>query len=73
MVENASFLKVTSKAGTRTLDYGVDYLLGADHLREQVAIEDAPVAFVGYGVSAPALGYDDYAAAGSLAGKVVCT
>ena len=27
--------------------------------------------FVGYGVSAPAHGYDDYAAAGSLAGKVV--
>ncbi len=71
VVENASFVKVTSRAGTRTLAYGVDYLLSADHLRERVTIDDAPVAFVGYGVSAPALGYDDYAGAGSLAGKVV--
>ena len=71
VVEDASSLKVTSKGGTRTLAYGVDYLLGGDHLREQVAIENAPVAFVGYGVSAPGLGYDDYAAAGSVEGKVV--
>lgn len=71
VVENASSLKVTSKAGTKTLAYGVDYLLAPDHLREKVAIDEAPVAFVGYGVSAPALGYDDYAAAPNLAGKVV--
>jgi len=71
VVENASSLKVTSKAGTKTLAYGVDYLLAPDHLREKVAIDEAPVAFVGYGVSAPALGYDDYAAAPDLKGKVV--
>lgn len=71
VVENASSLKVTSKAGTKTLAYGVDYLLAPDHLREKVAIDEAPVAFVGYGVSAPGLGYDDYAAAPNLAGKVV--
>jgi hypothetical protein len=71
VVENASFLKVTSKGGTRTLAYGVDYMLAADHLRERVTIDNAPVAFVGYGVSAPGLGYDDYAAAGDLKGKVV--
>jgi Zn-dependent M28 family amino/carboxypeptidase len=62
---------VTSRAGAKTLAYGVDYLLGGDHLRERVTIDNAPVAFVGYGVSAPALGYDDYASAGSLEGKVV--
>lgn len=71
VVQSASSMKVTSGAGTRTLGYGVDYLLGGDHLREQVSIDDAPVAFVGYGVSAPALGYDDYASAGSVEGKVV--
>lgn len=71
VVEGDSFLKVTSKAGTKTLAYGVDYLLAPDHLCERVTIDAAPVAFVGYGVSAPALGYDDYAAAGNLAGKVV--
>ncbi len=71
VVEDSSVLTVTSKAGTRTLGYGVDYLLAPDHLREKVAIDEAPVAFVGYGVSAPALGYDDYAAAPDLKGKVV--
>ncbi|MCC7241230.1 MAG: M28 family peptidase, partial [Acidobacteria bacterium] len=71
VVEDASSMKVTSRAGTKTLAYGVDFLLGGDHLREQVTVENAPVAFVGYGVSAPALGYDDYASAGSLEGKVV--
>lgn len=71
VVENASALKIASGTGSRTLQYGVDYLLGADHRREQVAVEDAPVAFVGYGVSAPGLGYDDYAVAGSVEGKVV--
>jgi hypothetical protein len=36
-----------------------------------VRIDEAPVAFVGYGVSAPALGYDDYAAGIDVTGKVV--
>ncbi len=71
VVEAASAMKVSSRAGTTTLKYGVDYLLGGDHLREQVTIDNAPVAFVGYGVSAPGLGYDDYAGAGSVEGKVV--
>lgn len=71
VVEDASSMKVTAPSGAKTLVYGVDYLLGGDHLRERVSIDNAPVAFVGYGVSAPALGYDDYASAGSLEGKVV--
>jgi Zn-dependent M28 family amino/carboxypeptidase len=71
VVEEASALTVTSRAGTKTLAYGVDYLLGADHLREEVSIENAPVVFVGFGVSAPGLGYDDYESGGSVEGKVV--
>ena len=71
VVEDKSSMKVTSRAGTKTLAYGVDYMLGGDQLREQVAIDNAPVAFVGYGVSAPALGYDDYASSVSVEGKVV--
>lgn len=71
VVEDGSAVRVTSRAGAKPLAYGVDYLLGADHLREDVSIENAPVAFIGYGVSAPALGYDDYAGAGSVEGKVV--
>ena len=62
-------MSVRSAGGTKTLVYGKDYLLGADPLREQVSIEDAPVVFVGYGVSAPALGYDDYATGGGREGQ----
>ena len=71
VVESGSSMKVRSAAGTKTLAYGKDYLLGADPLREQVSIEDAPVAFVGYGVSAPTLGYDDYGTGADVNGKVV--
>ncbi len=71
VVEDQSSMNVTSRAGTKALAYGVDYMLGGDQLREQVAIDNAPVAFVGYGVSAPALGYDDYASSVSVEGKVV--
>ena len=58
-------------AKSKTLTYGKDYLLGADLLRSEVSIADAPVVFVGYGVSAPTLGYDDYAAGVDVKGKVV--
>src|SRR5216683_309438 len=46
-----------------------DYLPGADTDRTEVEI-DAPLVFVGYGVRAPELGYDDTAGV-DLAGKVV--
>jgi len=71
VVENASAMTVRSAGRTRTLAYGKDFLLGADPLRAQVSIADTPVAFVGYGVSAPALGYDDYGAGIDVKGKVV--
>ena len=64
-------MKVRAAAGTKTLVYGKDYLLGADPLREQVSVEDAPVVFVGYGVSAATLGYDDYGTGVDVTGKVV--
>lgn len=71
VVEDKSSMIVRSAAGKRTLAYGKDYQLAADPLREQVGIDDAPVVFVGYGVSAPALGYDDYGAGADVTGKVV--
>lgn len=69
--EGKSAMTVRSGAKTKTLTYGKDYMLGADLLRGDVDIANAPVAFVGYGVSAPALGYDDYAAGIDVTGKVV--
>lgn len=71
VVENASAVTMVSASGRQTLRYGVDYLLNADLHRPQMDIDNAPVTFVGYGVSAPGLGYDDYAVAGSVDGKVV--
>ncbi len=71
VVEQGSSLGMRGPSGKTALVYGTDYLLSADPLREQVAIDDAPVVFAGYGVSAPALGYDDYAAGIDVKGKVV--
>ena len=71
VVEAGSSMKVRSTSGTKTLVYAKDYMLSADPLRAEVSIDDAPVAFVGYGVSAPALGYDDYGAGLDVKGKVV--
>ena len=71
VTEGTSSMTVRSGAKTKTLILGKDYLLGADLLRSEVSIADAPVAFVGYGVSAPTLGYDDYAAGVDVKGKVV--
>ena len=47
VVEDASSMSVRSTAGKKTLVYGKDYLLGADALRDDVSIDDAPVVFVG--------------------------
>ncbi|MGE3277944.1 MAG: M28 family metallopeptidase [Vicinamibacterales bacterium] len=71
VVQDESSMTVTTPSGRRRLTYGEDYLLSPDHRREATAVEDAPVVFVGYGVSAPGLGYDDYAAGVDVQGKVV--
>jgi len=71
VTEGASSMVVHSGARRTTLGYGTDYLLSGDPLREDVRIDNAAVAFVGYGVSAPTLGYDDYASGIDVKGKVV--
>ncbi|MGE0813378.1 MAG: M28 family metallopeptidase [Vicinamibacterales bacterium] len=71
VVERGSSMSVRSPKGRKTLAYGKDYLLAADPLRAEVAIDDAPVVFVGYGVSAPALGYDDYGSGVDVKDKVI--
>ena len=70
VVEGSSGMSVTSPSGTAELGYGVDFYLSPDPFRETAHLDDAPVAFVGYGVSASALGYDDYADI-DVRGKVV--
>jgi len=70
VVESASALEISTANGTSGMAYDVDYYLGADPLRESVEIDEAPVVFVGFGVSAPGLGYDDYTDI-DVEGKVV--
>jgi Zn-dependent M28 family amino/carboxypeptidase len=71
VVQKASSVTVHARSGKKTLAYGKDFLLSADQLRQDVSLDDAPVVFVGYGVSAPAQGYDDYGAGIDVKGKVV--
>lgn len=70
VVESESAMTVETPEGTTRLVYDVDFYLGADPLRETVRVASAPVVFVGFGVSAPDLGYDDYADL-DVDGKVV--
>src|SRR3989442_9568538 len=56
-------------AGGRPLRAFEDYLPGADATRSEVDIE-GPLVFVGYGIHAPELSYDDTAGV-DLAGKIV--
>ncbi len=55
----------------RALAQDVDYVVSADFSRAQVETR-APLVFVGYGVTAPELGYDDYEGVDAR-GKIVVT
>ncbi len=71
VVSAKSAMSVRGPAGRKSLAYNKDFMLGADPLRADVKVDDAPVVFVGYGVSAPGLGYDDYASGIDVKDKVV--
>ena len=59
------------REGKRTeLRYGEDYLFEVHTLAEPEATVTAPLVFAGFGVSAPELGYDDYAGL-DVRGKIV--
>ena len=64
-----SSLQLVREEAVEPLEMEVDYVLSGDFLRERGEIE-APVAYVGFGVSAPELEYDDYAGI-DVRGKVV--
>lgn len=53
----------------RILVHDTDYLIGSDPVHAQARV-DAPLAFAGFGITAPELGYDDYARV-DVRGKVV--
>jgi Zn-dependent M28 family amino/carboxypeptidase len=67
---DTSSLALVSKSGTPIeLKFGADYVVNNPR-HEAVADIDAPIVFVGYGVTAPEFGWDDYAGI-DVKGKVV--
>ena len=69
LVPEASSVSVKSNGKEQKLTYEKDYVLRGDPLRAD-ALVDAPVVFVGFGVTAAEFGYDDYAGA-DVKGKTV--
>lgn len=59
VVPEGTTLAWTQASGTTTLTYGEHYLGSAGFWEEESAIT-APAVFVGYGITAPEFGYDDY-------------
>ena len=51
----------TTAAGTRALVQGEDIAVESLYPQDKVALEDVPLVFAGYGITAPELGWDDYA------------
>jgi hypothetical protein len=69
-IEEKSSLTLTRPQGpSLLLTYGREYLINANLLRPTSQVS-APVVFVGYGISAPEIGYDDYANI-DVKGKIV--
>jgi hypothetical protein len=64
-----TFLTLRRGQDLRRLAFGVDFVSSGDLHRASVSL-NAPVVFVGDGVSAPSAGYDDYAAV-NVRGKIV--
>jgi Zn-dependent M28 family amino/carboxypeptidase len=64
-----SFALVPEQGSAMVLAYGNDYTVSNQTLTAGVTI-DAPIVFVGYGVTAPEFGWDDYAGV-DVKGKVI--
>ena len=62
-------LAITSDGKTRALVHGDDAVVQTLHPGGRVHLEDAPMVFVGFGIVAPELGWNDYAGV-DLRGKV---
>jgi Zn-dependent M28 family amino/carboxypeptidase len=67
--EQTNFAIVPQKSGAIHLVYGDDYTVSNQTLTPSVTI-DAPIVFVGYGVTAPEFQWDDYAGV-DVKGKVI--
>jgi Zn-dependent M28 family amino/carboxypeptidase len=57
---NAPELTIAGADGVRSYNYARQFTAWTRRLQPSVAIENAPLVFVGYGVVAPELGWNDY-------------
>jgi Zn-dependent M28 family amino/carboxypeptidase len=64
-----SVLRITGLGAPVALTEGQNIYLGTARPTDRIAIQDAPLVFVGYGVSAPERGWDDYKGV-DLKGKI---
>lgn len=69
LLQDKSSLTLKHNGSARTLTIEKDYVMGGDPLSADTTAE-GPVVFVGFGVSAPEFGYDDYTGV-DVRGKVV--
>jgi Peptidase family M28 len=67
--EKDATMSISTAAGIEQLQYGKDVVIYPNPVHAGVTFE-APVAFAGFGISNPALGYDDYANT-NVKGKLV--
>ena len=68
-VDGAPTLTITGADGAREYAYQQDFVAWTRRLRTDVALEDAPLVFVGYGVVAPERNWNDYQGV-DMSGKV---
>jgi peptidase M28-like protein len=69
LVESAASGMLIGPGGKRKLVPGEDVLFSKDPVHESTSLE-APLVYVGYGVTAPEFGYDDYANI-DVSGKII--
>lgn len=69
-VVNKPDLVINGSDGDVTLSYGPDQVIGTRRQMDQTVLENSELVFVGYGISAPERGWDDYAGI-DVTGKTV--
>ena len=67
--KNADGLTVNAGGQKLHFDFGSDMVVGSYRVTPQTRIKDAPLVFVGYGINAPELGWNDYAGV-DMKGKI---
>ncbi len=70
LAPGATFTARDAQGDALPLQAGPDYVIYPNPELPSAAVADAPLAFAGFGISAPELGYDDYAGL-DVQGKVV--